>query len=224
MKNTRKGLVLLVMALFCSSLFLTGCAGKLEKPDVTGQILYDLYVLGDTSQVAKVGLSEDEAKTVIDKEKDAAKKSTKSNFVKAGVSINNSKLDEIIESQFDSFKKLSGKVEIVSESKDSVDVKISTDYIDVEAVDTKAMEEALSEVQEMGLTNSIEAKNKLIETYQNNIINKFKEASPSTDRKEETFTFTKQKFNVDGKTKEIWMPEDMKDFGEKMGKMITNNM
>lgn len=223
MRNSKKILTLLTISSICIIVFLAGCGKKVEKSDITGKVLYDLYVLGDLSSVEKIGLTQDDAEKVRDTEKDGLKQQTKLNFSKSGVSIDDSKLDDIVNAQIDSLKKLSGTVEIVSEDKESTKVKVTTNYIDVSSIDQKALDDATEEVKAMGLTSYSEVENKLIEVYIKKLINNFNSAEPSKEKNEKTFTFTKQKFNVNGKMQDIWMPEDMNKFGESIGRMITNN-
>lgn len=222
MKKKIKVISLFMTTLIFGVLALTGC-GKVEKADVTAEALYELYIHGDSAKIEEMALTKDEADKVINQVRDSLKNQTRTSFLGSGINIEDSKLDEIIDAQLNAHKKLTCSVELVSEEKDSAEVKITTNYIDIQKLDEDAANDAQTQVKGMGLTSQLEARKKLVEVYENNIIDYFSKAEPSSEKVEETFKFTKQKFEVKGKAQELWMPEDMNKFGENLGRMITNN-
>lgn len=46
--------------------------------------------------------------------------------------------------------------------------------------------------------------------------------APSTDKKEQTFELIKTKVSVDGKEKEVWVPENISIFQQDMSTLVTN--
>ena len=221
MKKFKKLIVMITMLALGSGLALTGCGkDEVAPPKTAAKAFYDLYVLTDSTEIIKLGLTEDEAKTILDAQRNAVKQATKKNFTTAGLSIDDAKLNEIVDAQFAALKKLSAEIEEVSVNGDTAEVKITTKYVDIAGADQKACDDAEAQVLALNLTSQSEALKKFAEIYSQNIIDNFKAVDPSTDTKNETYTFKKMTYNVGGKNKDIWAPQDANAFGASLGKLI----
>lgn len=218
MKGIKKYLLVLVSLILTTSLFLVGCGDSNKvTPEQSAKAYYDLYVLQDSTEIEKLGLSKTEVETVVKAQKTATKNATKKNFTVNGLSITDDQLEAIYNSQMGMMKKLSLNTEVVSSDAETAKVKMTTTYVDFIAADTKAAEDTIEEAQAAGITDLA----KLSELYINHLVKNVDEIEVSTETKENTFDFKKQTVQSDGKDKEIWAPTDMTKFGTELGKMIT---
>ncbi|PRR84059.1 DUF5105 domain-containing protein [Clostridium vincentii] len=222
MKKSKKLMAVLMTAILGSALLLTGCGGKIATADVTAKAFYNLYILGDSTEIEKIALTNDESNQILDKLKSTSQDATKNLITSGGLQISDEQLDSIYNAEMEALKKLTVTTEIVSAEKDNATIKLTTTYIDLLTIDTKAAEEAANEANAMSLTDQTELNNKIVELYVNNLIEGFKAAQPSIETKEATFECQKQVYIVDGKNKDVWFPVDMETFGGNIAKMATN--
>lgn len=94
-------------------------------------------------------------------------------------------------------------------------MKVTCTYIDETGIDQKAADDAVDEVQGLGITSQSELLNKATELYINNLVEGFKNAEPSTETVSKTFAFKKDKAGY-------WMPESSTDYILGISKMATN--
>lgn len=221
MKKSKKLIAVLMTAILGSAIFLTGCGEKPVAADVTVKAFYNLYLLGDSSEIEKIALTKDEVTQVLDKLKTESQSATRNNLLSVGTPTTE-QLDAIYNAQMESLKKLTVTTEIVSEDEDNATVKLRTTYIDQLGIDKKAAIDAANEVNAMGLANLTEWNNKLLEVYTNKLVEGLKAAQPSTETKEDTFECEKKTYEVNNKNKDIFAPKDMVAFGESVAKMATN--
>jgi membrane-bound lytic murein transglycosylase len=221
MKRLKKIIAIFSMSVLTTGLILTGCGQKIDPPEVTAEAFYNLYVLGDASKIENMGVEKSEYENTIEAERTAIKTATRTNFSKGGFTVSEDQLNRIADAQLASLKKLTPKIETSSTTDDTATVKIATTYVDIKSADTKAANDAQSEVIAMQLTSETEARKKFLDIYVNKIVENMNALQPSADTKEQTFTFKKQKFDVSGKAKDVWVPSDMTAFGTSIGKMIT---
>ncbi|MBD7913212.1 MULTISPECIES: hypothetical protein [Clostridium] len=221
MRRLKKIIAMASMAVLTTGLVLTGCGQKVDPPEVTAEAFYDLYVLGDTTKIENMGVEKSEYENVRETEKTSMKNATRNNIIKGGFTISDEQLNKIADAELGALKKLAPKIETSSTTDDKATVKIATTYADITPVDTKAFNDAMTEIKAMQLTNESEARKKLLDLYVNKLVDGLNAIQPSSDTKEKSFAFKKQKFNVGGKAKDVWVPEDMTVFGTDLGKMIT---
>jgi len=223
MRKSKKLIAVLITAILGSAVLLTGCAQKPVKADVAVEAFYNLYILGNSSEIEKIALTKDEVTKVYDLLKSTSEAATKKNVTSQPpyLQISNDQLDTIYNAQMEALKKLTVTTEIVSEDGDNATVKLTTTYVDMTAIDTKAGTDAGVEVLAMGLTNQAELYKKIVEVYTSKLSEGLKAAVPSTDTKETTFECSKKTYAVDGKNKDIYAPVDMEAFGAKVATMAT---
>jgi len=222
MKRSKKLIAVLMTSILGSALFLTGCGEKPETADVTVKSFYNLYILGDSTDIEKIALTKDDVNQKLEEVKSLTESEIKSNFVAGGLSISDDQLDTIYNAEMEALKKLTVTTEIVPEDKDKATVKLTTTYLDITAIDNKAAKETGDEVNAISLTNQSELDNKIVEVYVNKLIEGFKAAQPSAETKDETFECEKKTYAVDGKNKDIYAPVDMERFNTDINKMVTN--
>lgn len=209
-----KKVVLVVMSMLLVLTLAVGCTSKPKANAAeSAKILYDLYVKGDIKDVAKLGMKEDEAKEALDLMKKTFVATFGAGLKATGLTITEEQIVQIVEARMEGIKKLEGTTEIVSETKESAEVKLSTTYFDEMGMQDKIVEEVLVEVEAMSLTSEQEVLDKMTELFINKLIESYKNIAPAADKKSETFKFIKEK--------NVWIAEDMHQFGIRIGQ-ITN--
>lgn len=196
--------VIAIFLIFTLILSLSSCMGtvSLEK---SAKLLAEYYVKHDESALRKLGASSETAKEGIETEKAERKKDIQSSFARAGVEASDEQLEKIYKAQMEAIKKVTITTDTVSEEGDTAEIKISMNYIDVEAIDEAAAEEAFKDIEE-GQKSSDELKKECLEKYVDNIVKGLEEAKPSTEKNEAIFTFEKGAMS--------WIPEEMELFTE----------
>jgi hypothetical protein len=219
MMNLKKFITMLSATILTTGLVLTGCGEKTAPPEETAQAFYDLYVLGDSSKLEKMGVDKAEYETTIEEEKAGFKAATSTVF--SNFTLSEDQLNKIVDAEMDALKKLTVKIETTSTEESKATVKMASTNVDISSAFTKALDEARTEVMGMNLTTQEEADTKLVEVSVNKIVDNLGKLEPSTDTKEESFTFIKEQLTVNGKSKDFWIPEDMTQFGTDLGSIIT---
>ena len=204
--------IIAIFLIFTLILSLTSCMGtvSLEK---SAKLLAEYYVKHDQAALRKLGASSETAKEGIETEKAERKKDIQSSFARSGVEATDEQLEKIYEAQMEAIKKVTITTEVVSQDGDSAEVKISMNYIDAEAIDEAAAEEAFKDIKD-GEKNSDKLKKECLEKYVNSIVKGLKEAKPSTEKNEAIFTFEKGAM--------FWMPEEMELFTEGIDSLMSN--
>ncbi|MBE6070858.1 MAG: DUF5105 domain-containing protein [Clostridium butyricum] len=214
-----------IMALMFATLMLTtmmiGCGEKIEAPELVVEAYYDLIVYGDTSKLETMGFSSEDVTTIKDQRENQLRTSIKNNFDIAGLKINDEQLDNVMQAQINALKKATCTVEPVSSDKETAVVKLKTTYVKITELDKNAANEAVEEVQAMGLTTTQEVLDKATEIYINKLIDACNNAEASTDTVEKDVMLKLQLFDVSGKTKKMWAPENPVTFGSDIGTMAS---
>ena len=211
-----KKIVSTILVLVAMTMLLAGCGRELVKGNVSGKAYYDLVIHGDSTEMASIGLSEEESKTILDKRKTELATATKSNFTKNSLKVSDADINRIVEAELNLLKKLTGTAEVVSEDGDTQTVKISTNYVDIDEIDNRAATETVTEVTNLQLTSQSEIEAKVIEVYINKLVEYLNQAQVSTDLHETSFTFNKELVDCNGKVKQVYTAEDPQAFGAKV--------
>lgn len=214
MKN-KKFTSLILVAMLALSLLVTGCGKKITSQE-SAQVLWDMNVKHDTSNVSKIGMKDEDAKKAIDNDMSKAKESLKTTFTQSQLKYTDAQLDDVCNALLTAYGKMTVKIDEVSNDGKKAQVKFNTTYIDLNAIDEKAANDALQKVQSSGITNQSEFMDKASEEYINNLVNALNNVTPSSDTKEKTYAFVKE-----GNT---WLPEDKTNFGTSLGQLITNQI
>lgn len=222
MKNIKKTIILSLMTAIFICMSFVGCGTEVVKGDKVATGFYNMFVKQDLSYIKEIGMSDEDGQKAIENYKNEIKRQTKLNFTKNALTISDADLDRIVNAELDLFKKLDAEITIVSEDKNSCEVKISTTYADVTTLDTNAANDAVNEVLAMNMKSQKEANDKLVSIYIDKLVSALQNAQPSTERNEKTFTFKKEKLDCDGKVKDVYTPEDYSSFGETVGNMVTS--
>lgn len=214
MKN-KNFITLLLISILLFSLIVTSCGKKVTAQECA-QVIWDLNIKHDISNISKIGLKEEEAKTTLNNDIKEAKEELRETFIDADMKFTDNQLEDVCSALLESYSKITVKVEEVSNDGKKAEIKYITTYFDLTVLDEKASTDAVKSIEELGLTNETEILNKFSELYIQNLIYEFKNVTVSTDTKERTYTFLKEGT--------VWVPEDRTNFGAKIGQFITNQI
>ncbi|MBN7577125.1 MULTISPECIES: hypothetical protein [Clostridium] len=210
-----KKIVLMLITLLCIGIILT-TAGCSKKPTASesGKFFFNFLIKHDKTDIGKFGIKEDDANNIIKTQMDATKNQTRMNFTKAGILISDEELDKITEAQYNALKSLDATVEAGSENGSEATITITTPYIDFNAMDTKATNDAQDSTIALGITDQKEAINKFKDKYIENLLAELGSAKPSSETNKGTYKFKKDAQSG------LWVP-DMKaeEFGEQLVKL-----
>lgn len=157
MNKSKKLLAVLMTAIVGTTLLLTGCGEKPVAADVTAKAFYNLFILGDSTEIEKIALTKDEVKQTLDTLKNEMQGTYRTEFGNGGLTISNEDLDAIYNAQMEALNKLTVITEIVSEDGDKATVKVSTNYVDINMVILKAQDDAVKEITEKSISTETEA-------------------------------------------------------------------
>ena len=217
-----KKFISLVLLIVSFSILMLGCSQKKEiSAEQTAQALYDLYIFGDGKESKEIGLTDDEINFILDQQKINEINNINTNFINAGLPISDKELENLYELQKDSLKKLTVDISIEEISENKITLKLSTNYIDIQELDSKAALEAISAAE--NLTNDISelSKSDLSKLYIEKLNDNLKSVEPSSQMLEATFTFTKEKFLIDNKAVDVWFPEEPEIFAQTLVNMAV---
>ena len=213
MKKVKRSLVLILMSLLLIPTVLIGCSSKPKVgPDETAQILFNFYINGDDSGLSKITVTKDMAEETKKIQKEATITNIKNQFKAGGLTVKDEQLEEIYKVRSEAFKRLSATAEVVSKTDTTAEVKLKSKYFDEVALDEKAANDAVKQVEKLQIKDQKEILNKLTEQYINNLIEAYKKVQPAEGTKEKTFKFKAEK--------KVWLAEDMKEFGTGIGTMV----
>lgn len=210
--NLRK-VVAFMMSLCMLIGVLTGCGGP--KVDAAGscKAIYALYILQDSKGVLDMGMEQSDADTALKAYDDTMASSIKNLFVSNGLTVDDETVNEIVAAREEALSRLTCTTEITSSDKKTATVLLKTNYIDETGIATKASEDAIAQLEKEKETDT----NKRIELisgfFAQNLIDGYKNSTPVDDQKELTI-----ECSVTGN---IWMPDNMTNFGTKLGQAVS---
>ena len=129
----------MALVLMLSLTVMIGCGGPKLTPDQSAKIVLDILLKGDNSQIAEIGMSQDEFDQVR-KAMDDQMEALITQLGRASISEDNKKV--LQESFFESIKKVEYTTKLVSEEKNTATVELSIKPVDMTALATQLMDEA----------------------------------------------------------------------------------
>lgn len=206
--------LLVMVSMFLVVMLLAGCTSKPEADAAeSAKIFYDLYIKGDIAGATKLGMNENEASTLLETTKETLITLFKGYMETTGLVISDEQVTQIVEARIEGIKKLSATAEIVSEDKESAEVKLSTTYFDELSMQEKVVEDVIAELENSGITNEQEMLDKMAELFVNKLIEAYKNLEPSKDQKSETIQFILED--------NVWIAENMAKFGTTVGQLTS---
>lgn len=218
MKNYRK-IVFVSAVILCLGviLMLAGCekTKMIATADECEKFYFNFFTKNDKTGMEQFHLTEDQANDIIKIQNDALRSNIKEHFKATGAKLSDEQLDEICKATNDAFSKLNTTFESGKENGNTVTVTVTTQYIDTNELDKKALQDAQKYVITLELTDYKEIHDKLMELYVQNYINEIKNFKPSDDTNKGTF-----ELKLDKKAG-MWVPnEDSKEEATKCMDLI----
>lgn len=206
--------ILSTLLLLCISILaLTGCSGPKLDAAETVSAFYCLYVLGDSSQILELGLTEEDAASLLNSYDEALMTTLRNNITASGLTIEDSVIAEIVAARKDALKAMTGSTTLISAEKDTAVVALNTTYFNEKELDERAANDAIESIDALDSTDYEELLAAASEAYAQNLIKEYRSVAASEDTKEIT---------VECKlTDNIWLPSDMAGFGEELGLVIS---
>lgn len=202
---------LAILTAFCLlALAVFGCGGKEVSAEEYVQGMYKLLVNMDEEGAKKVGISSEDVKkyqeTLKKSADESAKKLNESFKTQYGVTVDESLIAAWGAEYFNAIKRLSCTTSVESQSEKSCKVKLSTTYIDVNALGKSAMERSQQSIKASDYKESEEYYRALLPEYVKVLTEELKNFQPSTETNSVVLSLKKE-----GKK---WVYEDAAKFSE----------
>ncbi len=202
-----------IFYIFLCSCILTACGEPESNAASSVKAIYDLYILGDTTGISSLGMSDSEIKTAQTDYDNSLKATIRSNFSASGQKIDDETLDELCAARKEALSKLNASAEVTSESEGKATVILHTTYFDESKLDQDAFYSAREAANQSGLATIEEQQVFLMNTYTQNLIAAYKDVTPSKDTNDVTVDCVIQDNS--------WVPVDMSEFGSDLALAIT---
>lgn len=202
---------LLFICIFLS--LLSGCGRAKPTAADSVKAIYDLYIVGDTTGAASLGLTEEDI-TAAQSTYDAALADTiRSNFSASGLEIDEEIIVSICQARREALSKMNASFTVVSEEGNKAVVTLSTTYFDELALDEDAAYGAREEADAKGFEDYDAYMNFIMERYTQNLIEGYKNVTPSKETKDVTISCII--------VNNVWLPENMAAFGSELGMAVA---
>ena len=196
----------------CMSM-LASCSAP--QTDAAGSIkaIYDLYILGDTSGISSLGMTDEDIAAAQKNYDDSLRETIRSNFAASGQEIDEDTLNELCTAREGALAKMSAEAEITEESDGKATVVIHTTYFNEASLDADAFYDAKEESQLRDFDTPEEQQIFLMNTYTQNLIKAYQDAVPSQDTTDIVVECV-----IQNKT---WVPANMSSFGSDLASAIA---
>lgn len=213
MKN-KKTIILVIAQMLALCFMMVGCGNK-TTPEEYAKIFWDFKLKQDTTNVSKLGFTEEESQEIIDNAKKAEKEDLKSMLSEiTEADFLDSQIDQIYEKYIEALSKNEVTVERVSKSKDTSEVKIITTYIDITTMIFDSKNKTYEDVNEMRLKTDEGIQYNIASIFTKYFTEELEKVEISSEKAEKSFKFVLK----DGG---CWIPEDSQEFMVSIGEMST---
>lgn len=176
---------------------------------------YDLIIKQNSSAIVSLGMSNETAEAIISQIKENLHTQISEKLSMDGrISVDNSKVTQIAEAYLASLQKLQVAASAQKEGNHYL-VTLSTSHIDYTAIDKKATDAALKEVDISQFTDEVLYLSTLTDAYISYLITGYQSAEPSTTHNESTFVFTSQNG--------LWLPSDYDSFVTELCNLVSTS-
>ncbi len=202
---------LAILTAFCFlALAVFGCGGKEVSAEEYVQGMYKLLVNMDEEGAKKVGISSGDVKkyqeTLKTSAEESAKKLNESFKAQYGVTVDDQLIAAWGTEYFNAIKRLSCTATVESKSENSCKVKLSTTFIDVNALGKSAMERSQQSIKASDYKDADEYYRALLPEYVKVLTEELKDYNPSSETNSVILSLKKE-----GKK---WVYEDAAKFSE----------
>ena len=199
---------------------LAGCGQNAanSKPDSTMEAFYDLLIKQDTSAMTDLGIDSKESKETLKTYQSSMISTLQKNFKDAGVAITKSQAQEIFDAISEKLASLEYDVSVKNKDEKEATVTVSSQYINYLDIFKQAKQTTINELKPLHIEKLSDAKKQLV----SNIVDGFKSAEVSKDRRSKTFKLKLQKIKSGKETLHIFFPENFEAVGSDLTKIVTN--
>jgi len=208
----KKILTLLMATLLTCSLLLSGCGKESITPEASAKASIKL-AFGDISGMQDLGISKIAGEKLEDIGMAAASKTFRDGLKSQGGTLTDEEVIPYLEAIAECCQKVNTTCEVVSQSEDSAQIKITSNTIDLE----KATKRAANKVPKGLSTNITDMYRELMK----NMVVELSTVEPSDETNEGIFEFKKASSGFGFNKKEYWIPTDMKSFSLKISNLVT---
>ena len=198
---------LLVGLLLC--LGLSACQSGPDAQQV-GEALGKLYIHAD-SAVSAV-LSDWDTEQIAESIEQELYQQIKNNLSDLGeLEINESQLQVVKDSMMEARRRIPVEVEVVESNDETATVRFTVGSLDISSIDSEAAQTAMESIQGIDELSEEDLKN-FVTAYTEALQDGLKAADPCEEQNSFEVTFSK--------ASGLWLPEDMEDFIEVLGRQI----
>ncbi len=208
-----KNFFLLSLCLCTCMSMLASCGAPRTDAADSIKAIYDLYILGDTSGISSLGMTDEDIAAAQKNYDDSLRETIRANFAASGQEINENTLDKLCSVRKDALAKMSATAEIIEESDGKATVVIHTTYFNEASLDADAFYDAKEESQQLDFETQEEQQVFLMNAYTQNLIEAYQDVTPS-----ESTTDITVECVIQHKT---WVPANMSSFGSDLASAIA---
>ena len=195
------------------SVFLTACSNSQHNAAEAVLSIYNLYIKEETSDVFKLGITEERALLTLSNYNDALIQNLQNTMSSTGLIVEDTIIEEIILARKSALKTMLATCEITSIKDEKATVKLKTSYFDEATLNENAAKDAIKKAKKADASNQKNLLESLSSYYAQNLIDAYLAITPSKEMKELEITCI-----LSGNT---WIPEDMTSFGNELGLIIS---
>lgn len=196
----------------CMSIMASCGAPRTDAADSI-KAIYDLYILGDTSGISSLGMTDEDIAAAQKTYDDSLRETIRANFAASGQEIDADTLEQICSVRKSALAKMNASAEIIDESEGKATVVIHTTYFNEVSLDADAFYDAREEAQQKDFQNQEEQQVFLMNAYTQNLIDAYQQVTPSQDTTDITVECV-----IQNKT---WVPANMSSFGSDLASAIA---
>ncbi len=208
-----KNFFLLSLCLCTCMSMLASCGAPRTDAADSIKAIYDLYILGDTSGISSLGMTDEDIAAAQKNYDDSLRETIRANFAASGQEINENTLDKLCSVRKDALAKMNATAEIIEESDGKATVVIHTTYFNEASLDADAFYDAKEESQQLDFETQEEQQVFLMNAYTQNLIEAYQDVTPS-----ESTTDITVECVIQHKT---WVPANMSSFGSDLASAIA---
>ena len=195
------------------SVFLTACSNSEHNAAEAVLSIYNLYIKEETSDVFKLGMTEERALLTLSNYNNALIQNLQNTMNSVGLVVEDTIIEEIILARKSALKTMLATCEITSIKDEKATVKLKTSYFDETTLNEKAAKDAIEKAQKADTSNQKNLLDTIASYYTQNLIDAYLAVTPSNELKELEINCV-----LSGNT---WIPEDMTYFGNELGLIIS---
>ncbi|MFG6382878.1 MAG: DUF5105 domain-containing protein [Lachnospiraceae bacterium] len=199
--------------IFLCIIFLSGCNSPKKNAADSVKAIYDLYILGDTTGITSLGMTDEDIKFAQQTYDESLKETIRANFAASGQEIEENILEELCNARKEALSKMKASAEIISETGGKATVVIHTTYFNESDLDADAFYAAKETAQKNNFSSSKEQQIFIMDTYTQNLITSYQNVTPSEDTTDIMVDCVIQNNS--------WVPANMSSFGSDLALAIS---